>query len=187
MRSILTLLAILLSAGNALADDLLVLKFENLAMNVGGQPVPCQMYYVLAGNDGSLHDGTILQVVDSNADPRVNRVVAGRYQFDIQQRKLHINWPSPAPGLLGAQEINNVQPTVSPAHLAVETIAHQDVSLVGRKLTGRIVNIATTPQWIQNACLPYLLPMRRIDVRRIELLRDAIRWQKEMNAMWDGV
>ncbi|MFM7169169.1 MAG: hypothetical protein ACKO3T_28350 [Planctomycetaceae bacterium] len=187
MRSLLTLFTILLCTGNALADDLLTMKFENLEVNVGGQSVRCEMYYVLAGHNGSLHEGTFLQFVDGTSDSRVNRIAVGHYQLDLKQRKLTINWPPAAPGMMGRPEINSVHPTVSPAHLVVETIAHHDGSQVGKKLTARIVNIRTTPKWIQDASLQYLLPARRIDVHRMEMLRDAIRFQKEINAIWDGV
>jgi hypothetical protein len=54
MRSILTLLAILLNAGNALADDLLTMVFDKTTIKVDGKDENARMYYVLIGKNNKL-------------------------------------------------------------------------------------------------------------------------------------
>lgn len=181
LRSTINLLAILACTRSALADNSLTLKFENLNVNLVnfcGQLSHCEPHHVFPATDGSPHEGIIPQGLDGSTAPPINRVNVGRNQLDVQQRQPGINGPCPAPGVTGIREIKPVLPAISPTHLAVERITHHDDRRGGQQV-GRTGNIATSPLWFQNACLPGLSPGKRIDSHRLKPLRDAMHLQEE--------
>lgn len=103
MRSILTLLAILLNAGNALADDLLTMVFDKTTIKVDGKDENARMYYVLIGKNNKLEDGTILQLTQLMDDPDHYGLGSGQFQLDQSNGELTIFWESNDPNEVGQE------------------------------------------------------------------------------------
>jgi len=82
MRSLLTLFTILLCTGNALADDLLTMVFDNPTIKVDGKDEKGRMYYVLLGKNNKLEEGTILQLAQLANDTEHYSLGSGRFTLD---------------------------------------------------------------------------------------------------------
>jgi len=82
MRSLLTLFTILLCTGNALADDLLTMVFDNPTIKVDGKDEKGRMYYVLLGKNKKLEEGTILQLAQLANDTEHYSLGSGRFTLD---------------------------------------------------------------------------------------------------------
>lgn len=98
MRSLLTLVTILLCTSNALADDLLTMVFDKHTIKVDGKDEKGRMYYVLIGKDNKLEEGTILQLAQLANDTEHFSLGSGRFTLDEEQGELTIFWKSSDPG-----------------------------------------------------------------------------------------
>ncbi len=203
MRSILTLLAILLSAGNALADDLLTMVFDKTTIKVDGKDENARMYYVLIGKNNKLEDGTILQLTQLMEDPDHYGFGSGQFQLDQSNGELTIFWESNDPNEVGQEEHVRIHDGSSKNRRVLETTSHDDEPQVGQKQGVRLVDFRSLPDWAREACQPYILeslpPAERLRLARedaalreleqeirMQHYRDLERWYKHSLEILNG-
>ncbi|MFM7169168.1 MAG: hypothetical protein ACKO3T_28345 [Planctomycetaceae bacterium] len=157
MRSLLTLFTILLCTGNALADDLLTMVFDNPTIKVDGKDEKGRMYYVLLGKNKKLEEGTILQLAQLANDTEHYSLGSGRFTLDEKKGELTIFWKSSDPGEVGQEEHVKMHDGPSRNRLILETTSHDDEVQVGQKHGVRLINYDLLPEWASDACYPYIL------------------------------
>lgn len=157
MRSLLTLVTILLCTSNALANDLLTMVFDKHTIKVDGKDEKGRMYYVLIGKDNKLEEGTILQLAQLANDTEHFSLGSGRFTLDEEQGELTIFWKSSDPGEVGQEEHVKMHDGSSRNRLILETTSHDDAVQVGQKHGVRLINYNLLPEWASDACYPYLL------------------------------
>lgn len=157
MRSLLPLLAILLTTGNSLAGDLLTMAFDKTTIKVDGKDQKCRMYYVLIGTHNKLEEGTILQLSQLVNHPEHCGLRSGRFKLNLHKRQLTILWDTSDRNEVGMEEHVRILDGSSKNRLILQTTRRDGESQVGPKQGVCLIAPNVLPEWAREAAMPYVL------------------------------
>ncbi|TWT89170.1 hypothetical protein [Stieleria varia] len=143
----------------AISQDLCTIVFEDNSIVIGGDPVQCDLYYILLGDDGGLRTGDMLQLTRRHDLPNKYFLAKARFKLDDAAQRITIHWRADEGEKMGAVEQGRFTSRVGPTGSRYYTITRHsgDQSQEGLQLRVRQVDFELLPNWARQACLPSIL------------------------------
>lgn len=153
-------------------QDMLVLAFEDPIV-VQGKKIDCDLYYVFLGDNKTLDQGDLLQIVRFANRPDQYELSRARFRFTKPLSVVQIDWEPQTGERVGSVEAGRILKDGSKATRYIYQVTEHstDASQEGVKSRVRVVRFDSLPKYVKDACMPTMIsrlsPEEQLQIHRL--------------------